>query len=246
MRYSSNSAKKTKTSRKKKKNSSKKYSVEQLLRILFFLFFLVFSISSLISIVILNPFKAKIVLFILNAHCHPPTSDAQIVYDALSYNNLINDDKEQKEKILYLLNDTIIWFSNRYKAKQDIKFSSQYDYFCFSSKPEIIGKQNNYDLDYEIKYNGIYRYKNPKDGKIVKLEGGRVKIKKGKILEIVAVKNFESKQPEVINSVYASFSFYSVVFSLLILLVILVLVFLPANRRDMIIKFLLKLLRIPF
>ncbi len=152
----------------------------------------------------------------------------------------------KNKKKRYFICLTIQLFGFQIDTKQDIKFSSQYDYFCFSSKPEIIGKQNNYDLDYEIKYNGIYRYKNPKDGKIVKLEGGRVKIKKGKILEIAAVKNFESKQPEVINSVYASFFLYSVGFSLLILLVILVLVFLRANRRDMIIKFLLKLLRIPF
>lgn len=165
-------------------------------------------LSILLTLIIFLPLRTQIVLFVYNWYCVKPTSDSQLVYDVWKFNNSIHEDKSSRDKLLSLLNEEVIWFKGNPKNKEFINFYSEYDDFNFSAEPKYIDKENPYDGNYQLTFNGIHKYRNPTNN-LVKLTGGSAVVVNGKLSEIRSLTKYESKKPEAINYVYKYYFWFS-------------------------------------
>lgn len=158
---------------------------------------------------------------------HRPTQGdfaGNLILKSINAYHSIAENGNNKDRLLQNLSDPVIWYNRRYSY---YKFPSEspYDRFEFISPLEYdhIDRRSN---SYEIRFNGVYRYRHPKE-QLVKFESGTVIIENGLITSLVSIEKPNAYTAGWLNWMYHNYWLCSLLLASLIALVLLNLHLLP-------------------
>ncbi len=140
------------------------------------------------------------------------------------------------------LSDPVIWFNRRYNHSK-FPSSSPYDLFEFIAPLEYDGTPDVKNNDYEVRFHGAYRYRNPDDD-LVKFESGTAIIKNGLITSLKTWRRENEYASNWVNIIYRFYWFFGLLLSTLLALVILNIQKLPNAWGQLLADGVRKLLRI--
>lgn len=133
----------------------------------------------------------------------PGDFGVRLVFDAININHKLKENPNNKEELLRLLDEEVIWFKKgKIKNKYSIKFHSNYDEFCFAEKP-IYDKRDDIDRNYEIRFIGLHKYRKL-ENELVEIENYYARIVNGKVTEIypVPISDLDRESFRLANFVY--------------------------------------------
>lgn len=234
-------AKPTKKVIRRKQNSSKKtYNENWLLPVSILLI-------SILLTGFVYPFKSKILLAVFNYYCIQPKLGSygeEIIFRAINLNHSIPENRFNKDKLIEeYLNNPVIWYSKKAKsAEMAVGSTSKYDCFCFSEKSTYDDEEKNVN-NYEIRFNGFHRYRNPKSN-FIEMESGFAKIENGKISELTSYDKYEGYTPEAINFIFHNFVWLIFGFFLIVTTFFTAITKLPVELISLFIQAISKLFRL--
>lgn len=125
------------------------------------------------------------------------------IYEAINLHHSITENKRNKERLLHMLNEPVKWYSAEERFHDKLNTKSIYDRFAFTGELEF-DDRNFDDNDYEVRFNGIHRYRQPKDS-LVAFESCLAIIERGKISSLKCRNNPNAYHHNWINTLYRGY-----------------------------------------
>lgn len=158
---------------------------------------------------------------------HRPTQGdfaGNLILNSINAYHSIAENENNKDRLLQNLSDPVIWYNQRYSHYR-FPSHSPYDRFEFISPLEYdhVDRRGN---SYEIRFNGVYRYRRPKE-QLVKFESGTVIIENGLITSLTSMEKPNAYTAGWLNWMYHYYWLCCILLASLIALVLLNLHLLP-------------------
>jgi hypothetical protein len=148
-------------------------------------------------------FKNAILHFLFTVTSTQPTQGdfaGTLIYEAINLQHSIRENPNNKEQLLQRLAEPVRWYSRQNWQHRELKFGSDYDRFAFVNELRF-DKREFSENNYEVRFDGMYRYREPKD-KLVAFESGTAVIERGRITALTSFKNPNEYRHTWLNDIY--------------------------------------------
>lgn len=165
--------------------------------------FIAFGLVTVLLTTILFIFKNTILHFLFTLVSTQPSQGdfaGTLIHEAINLQHSIMENPNNKEQLLQRLAEPVKWYSPHELRHQDLKFGSKYDRFAFANELQFDRREFS-ENNYEVRFDGMYRYREPKD-KLVAFESGTVVINRGKITAIKTFIRSNEYRHTWLNDVY--------------------------------------------
>lgn len=141
-------------------------------------------------------------LAILMVSISPTEGDfaGSLIHESINLHHSIQENPNNKERLLERLTDPVIWYGKKPRSHDQLRFGSVYDKFDFITPLEF-DERDFPGNNYEVRFDGMYRYRNPKQY-LVAFESGSVIIQSGKIAQLSTYKKPNQYRHTWINTLY--------------------------------------------
>ncbi len=200
-RSKSTAKRKTSTRSRKRKTASRKKATPKIP-----LFISALLLSLLVSFLLLS-LKTSILLGIVNYYCvkpEPRDQGIEVLYNSVNEYYRAARNENLKPKFWGFLTDRVYWYKPPIKDKHQIGFRGiEYDCFCFTDYPRY-DESNTISHDYQISFNGFYKYENPKEA-LIMMESGSASVEGARVSMLKPFESYEGKKLGFINFLFRYF-----------------------------------------
>ncbi len=167
---------------------------------------------------------------------HKPTEGdyaGNLVHRAVNEFNAIVENGNNRNRVLDCVSDPVLWYNRMYIHK-NFPTRSPYDRFEFV-RPLYFDHQDPKNQNYEIRFDGLYRYRFPRKY-LVRFESGTVIIQKGVITSLKSREQPNAYHVGWINTVYRNYLFLSFITGAVLAALFFLIPGLPEKLGELLVK----------
>lgn len=171
---------------------------------------------------------------------HKPTEGdyaGKLIHQAINAFNTVVENSNNRNRVLDRVSDPVVWYNNMYTHK-NFPSRSPYDRFEFV-RPLEFDQQDPKNQNYEIRFDGMYRYRFP-NKHLVRFESGTAIIQQGVITSLKSREKPNAYHVGWINIVYSYYLFLCLIAGAVLAALFFLIPGLPLKLGDMLVKVLQK------